>query len=104
MLTFTSWRRCGASCSRGFVEGSWRPGPNTKLKSGDDIETVNLGDRSIFAVAAKRNWWFWRPVVNGVLTYSEADEMSMTDLLEANAALDIKIQKENEAMRKKSRG
>ena len=43
-------------------------------------------------------------MVNGVLTYSEADGMSMADLFEANAALDIKIQKENEAMRKKSRG
>lgn len=75
-------------CSHGFLEGSWRPGQS--LNQNDDLH-----DRSVFAVAAKQNWWFWRPIVYGVLSYTEADSMSMSDILEANAALDYKFKLES---------
>lgn len=37
---------------------------------------------------------FWKPVLEKVLSFSEASMMSMDDLLEANAALEIKAEQE----------
>lgn len=37
----------------------------------------------------------WRPVIEGVLTYTEASQMSHHKLHEANSALDIQIEKIN---------
>lgn len=42
-----------------------------------------------------KNWWFWRPVVAGVVTYTEAIQMSKRQLLLANAALDRRMKEEN---------
>ena len=36
---------------------------------------------------------FWRPITNGVLSYSEASQMHWDELMEANAALDIHFEK-----------
>lgn len=36
---------------------------------------------------------FWRPIVNSVLTYTEASQMHWDELMEANAALDLHIEK-----------
>jgi hypothetical protein len=38
-----------------------------------------------------RDWIFWKPVVYGILTYTEASECGMEDLLDANAAADLKM-------------
>lgn len=36
-------------------------------------------------------WVFWRPIMEKVLTYSEASVMSPEELMEANAAIDSYI-------------
>ncbi|GEM_PF-3808651 len=41
---------------------------------------------------------WWRPIVYGVLTYTEASNLPIEEILEANAALDIKLQHENEQL------
>ncbi|WP_158512815.1 hypothetical protein [Priestia filamentosa] len=46
-------------------------------------------------------WWFWRPIVAKVITYTEALNMSRTQLLRVNMALDIQSEKEEAAMKKK---
>ncbi|WP_164908539.1 hypothetical protein [Halobacillus litoralis] len=38
----------------------------------------------------KKKQWFWRPIVQKIISYSEAIEMSKEQLLEANAAIDLK--------------
>jgi hypothetical protein len=37
---------------------------------------------------------FWRPVVAGIFSYTEADAVAPIELYKANAALDIKIEME----------
>lgn len=37
-----------------------------------------------------RDWLFWKPVVYGILTYTEASRCDTETLLEANAAAEIK--------------
>jgi hypothetical protein len=39
----------------------------------------------------------WRPILEGKLTYTEASKMTHHQLFEANAALDIYIEKIKEA-------
>jgi hypothetical protein len=41
----------------------------------------------------RRDWIFWKPVIYGILTYTEASECDMETLLEANAAVDMKFNK-----------
>lgn len=41
----------------------------------------------------------WRLVLEDVVSYSEAKKMTMPEIFEANAALDIHIAKLNEARR-----
>ncbi|MFP7735511.1 hypothetical protein ACLHDF_19230 [Priestia aryabhattai] len=43
------------------------------------------------------NWAFWRPIVERVLSYEEARQMSYYQLQQVNTALDILITKKNEA-------
>ncbi|MGJ4748376.1 hypothetical protein ACQV5M_18585 [Leptospira sp. SA-E8] len=45
----------------------------------------------------------WRPVVNGILTYSEACEMHPRDLAKANILVDRMIKEQKQAANK-SRG
>lgn len=45
----------------------------------------------------------WRPVVNGILTYSEACKMHPRDLAKANILVDRMIKEQNQAANK-SRG
>lgn len=49
---------------------------------------------SYYRRVAKKNWVFWRPVLSGVVPYSNALEMDFEELHEANAALDIYIEKQ----------
>lgn len=37
---------------------------------------------------AREQWYFWRPIVLGVLTYTEASQMYEEELLECNIAID----------------
>jgi hypothetical protein len=55
---------------------------------------------SYYRTLAKRNWLFWRPIVERVLSYSEACEMDIDELYEVNAALDIYIEQKNKANKK----
>lgn len=45
-------------------------------------------------------WAFWRPVLNKILTFQEASNASYEDIIDANAALDIKIEQEKIAIEK----
>ncbi len=45
---------------------------------------------------AQQEWLFWRPVINNILTYTEACECDFETLLEANGAVSIKLEEENE--------
>lgn len=38
---------------------------------------------------AKYQWLFWRPVVLGVLTYTEARDMQIYELIECNEAIEL---------------
>jgi hypothetical protein len=40
----------------------------------------------------ERDWIFWKPIVHGVLTYSEASNCDLDTLLEANVVADFKAQ------------
>lgn len=48
-------------------------------------------------------WSFWRPVINKVLTFSEACSATLDDIIDANAVLDIKIEQEKNAIEKAKR-
>lgn len=44
---------------------------------------------------AREQWYFWRLIMDEKITYTEASQMDWDELLEANAALDIYIEKLN---------
>lgn len=46
---------------------------------------------------AKNNWEFWRLVLDGGLGYSDTANMDYEEIAEANAAMDIYIEKQNKA-------
>lgn len=46
---------------------------------------------------AESHWLFWRPVMEKVISYEEAKRMTQHELFEVNAALDIYIEKINQA-------
>lgn len=56
--------------------------------------------------------YFWRPILGKVLTFTEACQATLDDIIEANAVLDIKAEQEKiaaekakqEALRKNGRG
>jgi hypothetical protein len=56
---------------------------------------------SYYRQKVKREWFFWRPVVYGVLSFTEAAEGDPELLNEANAALDNKFLTEKAASKKK---
>ena len=57
--------------------------------------------KSYYRQKARGNWWFWRLVVSeSGITYRDARNMDMEDILEANAALDIKIEQQKKEMQK----
>ena len=41
---------------------------------------------------AQNNWAFWRLVLDGNISYSDACQMDIEEIMEANAALDILIE------------
>lgn len=48
---------------------------------------------------ATENYIFYRLVFDGHFTWTEVNQMSWDEIFEANAALDIYIKKNNEAMK-----
>ena len=56
--------------------------------------------------------YFWRPILGKVLTFTEACQATLDDIIEANAVLDIRNEQEKiaaekakqEALRKNGRG
>ena len=66
-ITGTSGKRnpCSVEHERRTIEG-WPVGPNTRLE-----------------------WLFWRPVVEKVLSFSEASRISLEELLDANEAMSV---------------
>ena len=69
------------------------------VERGCRLQLQPISQRSFYQkkLSDNENWLFWRPIVNGVLTYTEASQMHITELLEANAALDRKIADEKKA-------
>ncbi|WP_301171029.1 hypothetical protein [Brevibacillus nitrificans] len=52
-------------------------------------------------VRAQRNWAYWRLLLSDMnITYSDLDKMDDDDIAEANAALDIHIKQQKDAMKK----
>jgi len=57
--------------------------------------------KNYYRQKARDNWWFWRLVLSeSGITYRDARNMDMEDILEANAALDIKIEQQKKEMQK----
>ncbi len=49
-------------------------------------------------------WSFWRPILGRVLTFTEACNATLDDIIEANAALNIKDEQEKIAIDKAKQG
>jgi len=43
------------------------------------------------------NWVFWRPIMEGKLSFERAETMTLDELLEVNAAIDSYAQRLKEA-------
>ncbi len=67
--------------------------------------TVRAKDRgkNYWQTKVKNDWLFWRPIVNGVLTFTEASEGGPGLLLEGNAALNEHIRIQNKANKPKGK-
>lgn len=52
--------------------------------------------KSDYREIAKQQWFFWRLIMDEKITYTEASQMDWDELMEANAALDLYIEKLNE--------
>jgi hypothetical protein len=83
------------------LEGIWRPGINIQipLKGNDRIEkySISFSDSSLKDEVAN-DWFFWRPIVNNILSYTEAcqldESVNLHELMLINAALDKRIAEE----------
>ena len=67
--------------------------------------------KSYYKRKAKENWWLWRLVfppgdIKSSITYREASEMEQEEIMEANAALELRIEeaKKNRTKKKKRGG
>ncbi len=49
-------------------------------------------------------WAFWRPILGKVLTFTEACNATLDDIIEANAVLNIKDEQEKIAIEKAKQG
>lgn len=47
---------------------------------------------------------FWRPIVEGILSYNDAKTMELDEIYEVNAALDMLIEKKNQAIKSAQKG
>lgn len=43
------------------------------------------------------NWFFWRPIVERMATYTEMCDMTPDEMMEFNAAIDSQIQRKKDA-------
>ncbi|MDT3762970.1 hypothetical protein [Priestia filamentosa] len=66
------------------------------------METESKGkDKTSLRKEVEDEWWFWQPIINKAITFTEALQMSKTQLLKVNMALEIKAEREEAAMKKK---
>jgi len=57
--------------------------------------------KSYYRQKARENWWFWRLILSDTgITYQDACKMDTEDIMEANAALDIKIEQQKKEVKK----
>jgi hypothetical protein len=49
-------------------------------------------------------WSFWRPILGRVLTFTEACNATLDDIIEANAVLNIKDEQDKIAIEKAKQG
>ena len=56
--------------------------------------------RSYYKKSVKNNFEFWKPIIFGILTFTEASEGDPEMLFEACAAADLKIEFENKKYNK----
>ncbi len=49
---------------------------------------------------AQNSWLFWRLVLDGNISYSDANKMDIEEIMEANAALDILIEEQRKGAKK----
>jgi hypothetical protein len=82
------------------LEGTWSPGINTQVQLKNDwLEkySINLNENAL-RDEVEEDWFFWRPIVNRVLSYTEANQLDKTgnlhELMLINAALDKRIKDE----------
>jgi len=61
----------------------------------------NLKSREQYKKDAVENWYFWKPIVCGALTYTEAINLEDSVLLEACAAIDYREELIAQSMKKK---
>ena len=90
-------------CSHSFLEGSLKRitsiqrNRDTDFKL--DFKIVQLNNRFFLKKEVKSEWWFWRPIIEGVLSYTEASEMHPYELALVNAGIDYKIEEENKKIK-----
>lgn len=48
---------------------------------------------------ARESWYFWRPIVERMASPSEMKAMSLDEIMEFNAAIDIQIKKIKDAQK-----
>ncbi len=60
--------------------------------------------KSYYRQKARDNWWLWRLVLSeGGIGFHDAAKMDKEDIMEANAAMDIKIEQQKKEMKKGKR-
>ena len=79
-----------------FLEGVWNPDTDIQIKGSDWLERYsnNLSDYAL-RDEVDETWFFWRLVVNNILSYTEARALDragkLHELLLANKALDRRV-------------
>jgi hypothetical protein len=53
---------------------------------------------------AQNNWQFWRLILDGNISYSDAMQMDIEEIMEANAALDLYVEKLKKQTQKGKKG
>jgi len=56
-------------------------------------------DQAMARVRIKDKWWFYKPIVNRVLSYTEASSMSPKQLQEFSVAMDLQKEADEAANR-----
>ncbi|MEQ6856069.1 hypothetical protein AAHH17_16435 [Lysinibacillus capsici] len=67
------------------------------------LRFVNPLPKRVYKKRAKEHWLMWRLVMEEKIDYATASTMTLDEILEANAALDIHIENVNKANKKGGR-